>query len=261
MPAPGRAGSVRVVRVAALYDIHGNLPALEAVLAEVERERVDAIVLGGDVVAGPFPHETYAAVAALGERALALRGNVERAMLEIARGEREPREGAAGDPWVVAAFGPDELEALGSLPEQLRLDVDGLGPVRFVHATVRDDEELFTEETPDAVVAEMFAGADTRVVVCGHTHMQVDRTVGDVRIVNAGSVGMPYEAQPGAYWAVLGPDVELRRTEYDLTAAAAQVAQLDWPRAEEFVRENLLTVPTRAEAIDVLERQAGRRGA
>jgi putative phosphoesterase len=247
------------MRVAALNDVHGNLPALEAVLAEVEREHVDAIVLGGDVVAGPFPRETYAAVRELGGRALALRGNVERAMLEIARGEREPREGAAGDPWVVAALTAGELEALGALPEQLRLDVDGLGLVRFVHATIRDDEELFTEETPDGVVAEMFAGADTPVVVCGHTHMQLDRTVGGVRIVNPGSVGMPYEALPGAYWALIGPDVELRRTDYDLTAAAARIAQLDWPRAEEFVRENLLTVPTRAEAVDVFERQAGRR--
>ena len=247
------------MRIAALYDVHGNLPALEAVLAEVERERVDLIVFGGDIVAGPFPRETYAAYRGLGERALALRGNVERAILEIHRGEREPREGAAGDPWVVARLSGDEVETLGALPEQLRLEVDGLGPVCFVHATVRDDEELFTEETPDDVVAAMFAGADTGVVVCGHTHMQVDRRVGGVRIVNAGSVGMPYEALPGAYWALLGPDVELRRTDYDLTAASALVAVLDWPRAEEFVRENLLTVPTRAEAIDVFERQAGRR--
>jgi predicted phosphodiesterase len=248
------------VRIAALYDVHGNQPALEAVLAEVERERVDLIVFGGDLVAGPFPRETYATWRGLGDRAAALRGNVERAMLEIHRGEREPQPGAAGDEWVVATLEDDEVETLGALPEQLRFDVDGLGPVRFVHATVRDDEELFTDETPDEVVAPMFAGADEAVVVCGHTHMQADRTVGGVRVVNAGSVGMPYEARPGAYWALLGPGVELRRTEYDLTAAAARMAPLDWPQAEEFVRENVLVVPTRAEAIDVFERQAGRRG-
>jgi predicted phosphodiesterase len=247
------------MRIAALYDVHGNLPALEAVLAEVERERVDLIVLGGDIVSGPFPRETYEAFRALGERAVALRGNADRAIVEIRRGEREPQEGAAGDGWVVARLTDEEAEGLGVLPEQLRFDVDGLGPVRFVHATVRDDEELFTEETPDDVVAPMFANADAAVVVCGHTHMQVDRQVGGVRVVNAGSVGMPYEALPGAYWALLGPDVELRRTEYDLTAAAALIGALDWPNAEDFVRENLLVVPTRAEAIDVFERQAGRR--
>ena len=247
------------MRVAALYDVHGNLPALEAVLAEVERERVDLIVFGGDIVSGPFPHETYEAFRALGERAVALRGNADRAIAEIRRGEREPQEGAAGDAWVVARLTGEEAEGLGALPEQLRLDVDGLGPVRFVHATVRDDEELFTEETPDDVVAPMFGDPDTEAVVCGHTHMQVDRQVGGVRVLNAGSVGMPYEALPGAYWALLGPEVELRRTEYDLTAAAALVARLDWPNAEDFVRENLLVVPTRAEAIDVFERQAGRR--
>ena len=247
------------MRVAALYDVHGNLPALEAVLAELERERVDLIVFGGDLVAGPFPRECYARWRALGDRAVALRGNVERALLEIHRGERVPEEGAAGDALVLEQLTAEEVETLGALPEQLRLEVEGLGAVRFVHATVRDDEELFTEETPDDDVAPMFAGADAELVVCGHTHMQVDRRVGSVRVVNAGSVGMPYEALPGAYWALLAPDVELRRTEYDLTTAAALIAELDWPRAEEFVRENVLVVPTRAEAIDVFERQAGRR--
>ena len=249
------------MRVAALYDVHGNLPALEAVLAEVERHGVDLIVLGGDIVSGPFPRETYAAWRALGEKAVAVRGNVERAFLEIRRGLREPAPGAAGDPWVVEQLSDDEIETLGALPEQLLLDVDGLGPVRFVHATLRDDEELFTEATPDAVVAEMFAGADAAVVLCGHTHMQLDRVVGGTRIVNAGSVGMPYEAAPGAYWALLGPDVELRRTEYDLASTAQRIAPLSWPTAESFVRENLLTVPKREEAIDVFERQAGRRAA
>ena len=247
------------MRVAALYDVHGNLPALEAVIAELEDERVDLIVLGGDIVSGPFPRETYAAYRALGDAAVALRGNVERAFLEIKSGIREPAAGAAGDPWVVEQLTDDEIETLGALPEQLVLDVDGLGAVRFVHATLHDDEELFTEATPDDVLGEMFAGADTAVVVCGHTHMQLDRVVGGTRIVNAGSVGMPYEAAPGAYWALLGEDVELRRTEYDLEATAERIAPLSWPTAESFVRENLLTVPTREEAIDVFERQAGRR--
>jgi predicted phosphodiesterase len=242
------------VRVAALYDVHGNLPALEAVLAELEAEPVDAIVFGGDVVSGPLPRETLALVESLGERALLIRGNAERALAEVWRGEREPAYGSA-DAFYGERLTEAQIAYLDGLPPSLVRDVDGLGRVQFCHATPRDDEEIFLETTPDEVVAPMLAGAGAPVVVCGHTHMQLDRRVGEVRVVNAGSVGMPYEAAPGAYWALLGPGVELRRTEYDGEAAAARILAGGWPRADEFVRENVLVVPTRAEALAVFEPQ------
>ena len=78
----------------------------------------------------------------------------------------------------------------------------------FCHATPQNDVDVFTERTPEERVAPCFAGVDADLVVCGHTHMQFDRTIAGVRVVNAGSVGMAYEEAPGAYWALLGPDVE-----------------------------------------------------
>jgi predicted phosphodiesterase len=198
------------VRVAALYDVHGNLAALEAVLAEVD---ADAVVIGGDIVGRERPSETLERLGSL-DNVHWLRGNVERELVDPG----PPRE--AGPPpgsmeKLKAMLTPKEVDFLYGLPEQVTLDVDGLGPVLFCHATPRNDYEIFTILSPDEKVLEMLGGVPERVVVCGHTHAQDDRRVDGYRVVNAGSVGMPYEDQPGAYWAVLGPEVELRRTEYE----------------------------------------------
>ena len=221
-----------------VYDVHGNLPALEAVLADVERVGADLIVFGGDVAAiGPFPLETIDLLRSLPSARFVM-GNADREDLPELSGERRA---------FVAAFEPT-----------VSVEVEGLGPTLFCHGSPRSDEEIVTRATPDEAVAEMVEGVGERVIVLGHTHMQFDRRVGDHRVVNAGSVGMPYEAQPGAYWALLGPDVELRRTDYDLEAAAARMRVTSAPQVEEFVRENVLTVPTAEQAIEIFERQAGR---
>jgi putative phosphoesterase len=165
------------VAVAALYDIHGNLPALEAVLAEVPDDAT--IVVGGDVVAGgDQPSETLARLRALGDRVRWVRGNADR--------ELYPGEG-------------------GLVPEQI-------GDVLYCHASPRNDMDIFTERTPEERLAPLFDGLDMSTVVCGHTHTQFERTVAGVRVVNAGSVGMPYEEEPGAYWLL---DLDHRRTPYD----------------------------------------------
>jgi putative phosphoesterase len=174
------------VRVAALYDVHGNLRALEAVLAEVEREAIEQIVCGGDLLNAADDEACLSLLEGLGDRVTYLRGNADRA--------------ASGFADVVAAW-----------PLTAELDVEGLGHVVFCHATPASDEELVTRLTPDEDLRMIFEAA---VTVVGHTHVQYDRRVDGIRVVNAGSVGMPYESEPGAYWAVLGPDVELRRTVY-----------------------------------------------
>jgi len=198
----------------------------------------DLVVFGGDVAAiGPFPLETIDLLRSL-RNARFVMGNADREDLPELSGERRA---------FVAAFEP-----------AVRVEVDGLGPTLFCHGSPRSDEEIVTRAIPDEVVAEMVAGVEERVVVLGHTHMQFDRRVGEHRVVNAGSVGMPYEVRPGAYWALLGPDVELRRTDYDLEAAAVRMRATGAPDVEEFVAENVLTVPTAEEAIEVFERQAGR---
>src|SRR5262249_47035368 len=108
--------------------------------------------------------------------------------------------------------------------------VDGLGDVLFCHATPRNDVDFFSDVTPEERLLPSFAGVREATVVCGHSHLQFDRRVGATRVVNAGSVGMAYEDEPGADWALLGPDVELRRTTFvaaDLTSTA--YPRLPWP--------------------------------
>ena len=214
------------MRIAALYDVHGNLPALDAVLRDVDDDA--AIVIGGDVAAGPWPAETLERLRGLGDRVLWLRGNADR---ELAAAP-EPRPG--GPPpevieWVHTKLSDEQLAFVTGLPERQSVDVEGLGPVLFCHATPRSDDELLTRISPDDRWAAALAGVDEATVVVGHTHVQFDRRVGEKRLVNAGSVGMPYEREPGAYWAVLGPDVELRRTAYDVDAAAKAIDEAGWP--------------------------------
>jgi diadenosine tetraphosphatase ApaH/serine/threonine PP2A family protein phosphatase len=216
--------SHKVARVAALYDVHGNLPALEAVLAEVGD--ADAIVVGGDVAAGPWPSETLELLLGLGDRVHWLRGNADRELVETDRRGFAPPEVLE---WVRARLSDEHFAFLAQLPLTQTLDVDDLGSVLFCHATPRDDEELLTRISPDARWRAALEAVGEQLVVCGHTHVQFDRTIGDVRVVNAGSVGMPYEDAPGAYWLRLGPTVEHRRTEYDVEDTAQRIPAAGWP--------------------------------
>lgn len=244
------------MRVAALYDIHGNLPALEAVLRDVETEGVDVVLVGGDVAAGPMPVETIERLSELGARGRFVCGNADRYMIDRFDGGRQASGDQLGD-WPAAQLTPLHRDFLARFEPTVELEVDGLGRVLFCHATPASDEPIITAATPDEIVAAALAETELRLAVAGHTHMQFDRRVGDRRLVNAGSVGMPYGDQPGAYWARLGPGVSLRRTIYDFPAAAAAVLRTDFPGKEQFA-EAILRPPTAELAIAVFERQAGR---
>jgi len=224
------------LRVAALYDVHGNLPALEAVLPEIPADA--AIVLGGDVVLGPFPAETLVRLRALGDRVRWIRGNADR---ELTRGEEGVATPRPVLEWVRAQLSEDEIRSLYELPATTTLEVEGLGRVLFCHATPRNDVDIFTAITPEERVAPHLVGVDANVVVCGHTHVQFDRWIAGLRVVNAGSVGMAYEDQPGAYWALLGPDVAHRRTPF---VPSLGVFPDEWPEA------------SRAEATEFFEANA-----
>ena len=202
------------LRVAALYDVHGNLPALEAVLAEVQREDVDAVVFGGDLVWGPWPSECLERAESFGDCAVFVRGNCERLVLE---------GHSPGHAWARDRLSAEERARIGTWPMLRTLAVEGLGPTLFCHATPRSDEENLTPESAEAAWAEAFGGLEERVVVCGHTHLQFDRELGGVRVVNPGSVGAP-TIRPVAWWALLGPDVELRTAAYDTEATIAAAA-------------------------------------
>jgi putative phosphoesterase len=188
--------------VAALYDVHGNLPALEAVLAEVPEDAT--IVVGGDVSAlGERPAETLDRLRALGDRVVWLRGNADR---ELTAGEEGLAPGEAIQQ-TRSKLTEEQIAFLYGLPPTVRV-----GDVLYCHASPRNDVDIFTERTPEERIAFLFEGLDVPTVVCGHTHMQFERTVGGVRVINAGSVGMPYEEQPGAYWLL---DLSHRCTPYD----------------------------------------------
>src|SRR5512145_2207180 len=190
------------MRVAVLADVHGNLPALEAVLRDVETVDVDRIVLLGDIALGPLPGESLDLLSSLGERAVWVHGNCEREML-TAFDAGEAKAGAE-------LIDRRHRDLLDGLPLTVTLEVDGVGPVLFCHATPCRDDEFVLVDSPMPVWRAVLQGVTKRLVVCGHTHMPFDRLVDGTRVVNPGSVGMAY-GPPGAYWALLGPDVTLRR--------------------------------------------------
>jgi putative phosphoesterase len=244
------------MRIAVLCDIHGNLPALEAVLADVEDVGVDLVVFGGDVAAGPMPVETIEALVAYGGRGRFVRGNADRVMVE--NFDRAPESDKGLDSWPATMLSRAQRDFLSSFEQAIDLSVTGLGQVVCCHASPDSDElPIITPATPDEVIAEALASTQAGLIVAGHTHMQFDRRVGGRRMVNAGSVGRPYADQPGAYWALLGPEVDLRRTAYDFESAAEAVRRTECPEREELAR-GIVRPPTAEEAITAFERMAGR---
>jgi predicted phosphodiesterase len=246
------------MRVAAIYDIHGNLPALEAVLQDVRQAEVDLVVVGGDVLPGPMPCETIACLLDLEIPVRFIRGNGDREVLAQRAGVET---GAIPEPfrevmrWVAQELSPEHERLLASWPATLRVGIPGLGDVLFCHATPRSDTEIFTRLTPEDSLLPIFEGLDVPVVVCGHTHMQLDRTIGGIRVVNAGSVGMPF-GEPGADWLLLGPGVQLRHTSYDLTQAAERIRGTKYPQAQEFAARNVLQPPSEEEILKTFTRVA-----
>jgi len=243
------------MRVAALSDIHGNLPALEAVLAQITREAPDLVVFCGDVASGPLPVETLNLLMALPD-ARFLHGNADRSLVAAFDGSARPRLAGPAADWCAAQLSKEHRDFLASFPADVRLEIDGLGRVLFCHGSPRGDEEIMTAATSEGRLHEMTAGSDAGVIVCGHTHMQFDRVVDGVRIVNPGSVGMPY-GEPGAFWALLGPDVDFQRTNYNRESAAARIATSSWPDAPAFARDNVLSVPSAAEAMNFFRKHGG----
>jgi putative phosphoesterase len=220
------------MRVAALYDVHANVPALEAVLADAQREGVDTILFGGDLTWGPEPAEALARIRSLRD-AVFVRGNC----------DREP------DEWERSRLSEDDVAFLQGLPERVVLD-----DVLYTHATPRSDEEVVTPATSDDEIAEIVTGVEQRAVVVGHTHMQQDRQIGSVRWVNAGSVGLPYEGELAAFWALADDGkVELRKTPLEVDAVANAFRRSEWPRADELLRENVLETVSREQATAEIE--------
>jgi predicted phosphodiesterase len=251
------------MQVAALFDIHGNLPALEAVLQEVRQAGADQIIVGGDVFPGPMPRETLRRLLDLDLPVKFIHGNGELAMLAqmaaaktgvvtywgTTSGRPLPEPLQEVYRWTAQQLQPEYEPVLASWPKTLRLEIGGLGETLFCHGTPRSETEIFTRLTPADRLVPLFEGLRVSVVVCGHTHMQFDRMIGRTRVVNAGSVGEPF-GNPGAYWALLGPGIQLRHTPYDLEKAAERIRATQYPRAIEDARD-ILQPPSEDEMLEV----------
>lgn len=214
------------MKVLALYDIHGNVDALDAVLADSRAAAPDAIVVGGDAVPGPFARAVLDRLDALTVPLYYIRGNGERETAEATMTQPEADDLAGVTAAVTAAeLGDDRARRLRNLP--LVVTLDG---VLYCHATPRADDEMVTRaSTPDRY-ADVLAGLDVAVVIAGHTHQQDDRAVGTARFVNAGSVGLPYEGDAAARWVwVVDGIPELRCTAYDAEAAGIRMLAAGWP--------------------------------
>jgi len=238
------------------------LPALEAVLAEIDQAAPDLIVVGGDVATGPIPKATLERLMGLSERARFVRGNADRELVACFDGApfspHLPEEVQATTAWVAQQLERRHRDFLASFETSVSLTVDGVGDVLFCHGSPRSDEEILTPATPEARLQAALTGVDAAVVVCGHTHMQFDRQFGRTRIVNAGSVGMPY-GEPGAYWLWLGPEVILHQTSYHLEQAAQTIRASGYPQAQDFADNNVLQPPVAAEVTEFFERMAAQR--
>lgn len=242
------------MKVLALYDIHGNVDALEAVLGDPRAAGADAVVVGGDAVPGPFASAVLDRLDALALPVHWIRGNGERETAEVVERATPPDDDDLV--WVTAAItareiGAERARALGELP--LSTTLDG---VVYCHATPRRDDDMVTRASTPERYAEVLAGVDAAVVVAGHTHQQHTRDVGGVRFVNAGSVGLPYEGDGAARWLWAADGVpELRRTDYDASAAGARMLAAGWPD-EESVRAALVEPVDPAVVTDLFEQLA-----
>ena len=210
-----------------IYDVHGNLPALEAVLAEAEREGVDEWLLGGDYCAfGPWPVETLARLREL-ENAAWLRGNGERWLVD------PPRElPAEQSEFIFAALASaifelpvEDIDALVGLPTLAERE-----DAFYCHGSPLSDVESFEPEPADED-GRLLAGVKERQVVFGHSHVQFRRSgPNGTDLVNPGSVGMPLDGNTGAAWAIRreNRELEFRRTAYDVGPAVAKMRGYDW---------------------------------
>lgn len=211
--------------ISLLYDVHGNLPALDAVLADARARGATGYLIGGDVALfGPWPQETTERLREL-HNARWLRGNGERwAGAPGEAPEHEVIRGAIGA--VREALGEDLVNDLARLPESVALDAG----TRAWHGSPRSDVRSFFPEPADDE-AELLAGVSESRLVFGHTHLQFRRVAagprGDVELVNPGSVGMPLDGDPRAAYALLHPDgkIEHHRVPYDHAASAAALRE------------------------------------
>jgi predicted phosphodiesterase len=226
------------------------------VVQEIRQAQVDHVVVGGDVIPGPMPLQTLEYLFQLDIPTQFICGNCEVAVLDHLAGTDSstlPEQAREAIYWTAQQLPLVFQRLIAGWPKTLRIEIPGLGQVMFCHATPRCEIECFTRLTPEDRLLPVFGEPDVSLVVCGHTHMQFDRMVGNVRVVNAGSVGMPF-GQAGAYWLLLEPDVQLRHTHYDLEQAASRIRNTSYPQSQDFALNNVLNPPSEEVMLQIFSR-------
>ena len=241
------------MKIAAIYDIHGNLPALKAALKEIDKNGVDNIICGGDVVLGPMPCETLDYLLGFNIPVTFISGNCETQMLDIMQGKESlllPVAVYDTMKWTARQLTKKHIEVISSWTSMYVTGKNKLGKIMFCHATPRNNTEIFTKLTQEGTLIPVFENCGADIVICGHTHMQFDRSIGKTRVVNAGSVGMPY-GERGAYWILIDDDVKLMCTSYDFEGASSIIKATQYPNADEFSENFVLRPYTEEYALEV----------
>lgn len=222
------------MRVAAIYDIHANYSALKAVLDDIESNNVKKVIVGGDLAWGPEPRQVMDLLMEYKNEFYFISGNADR---EVAfrYGKEQGLDDIVAElnHWCADQLTGEHIHFLKNLSEKISINIEGLGETLFVHGSPRNDEEAIRVNTPIEEIRPMIKNVSQNIIVCGHTHIQFDRTIDQTRIINAGSVGLQSRAD-GACWVLLGPDVECKITRYDTKEAAKRILQSNFPYKEEF---------------------------
>jgi len=211
-----------------------------------------------------MPVQTIECLRGLGDAVRFVLGNSDREMVEaFDAGAQAPPGDELLDRWTHWAaqrLERSHRDFLASFAPKVAVEIDGLGPTLFCHGSPRSDSEIITALSGEDRLAPMLGGIEERTIVCGHTHRQFDRRVLGKRLINAGSVGIPYEGVPGAFWCLLGPDAQQRRTEYDIGVALRTMSESGLPELDEMFKESLLEPMDPAEVAAIFERQAAEGG-
>jgi putative phosphoesterase len=250
------------MRIAAIYDIHGNISALEAVIDVISTKQVDTVVIGGDVVAGPFPRETLSLLQKISVPTYYLLGNAESDVIRLILGQpsdgmSEKANEVAG--WVVDQLTSEQKDFLLTWTDSLQLTLAPRYRAYFCHGTPRSNTEIFTLVTPEERVKAIFRQTDASVYICGHTHMQFERTVENIHIVNAGSVGMPFGGTTADWLLIDGNEFEFVHTEYSLQSAVERMRTSGYPDVENFIQNNVIHSPPKDKMTDVLTKMEARQ--
>ncbi|HEV3311263.1 MAG TPA: metallophosphoesterase family protein [Chloroflexota bacterium] len=234
--------------MAVLCDIHGNLPALDAVLADIARAPVDLVVFAGDILPGPMPVATLDRIMSLDVPTRFVMGNGDREAVEAFDVLSARAFGSSDAPdikypsveWVASQLTLRHRDFLAAFESTVRVELDAGSAALCCHGSPRGDIEVITCFSPTSRVGPMIAGVSEDIVVCGHTHRQFDLRFGDKRVLNAGSVGMPYEGRRAAFWLVLDKEPNMRVTEYDVVSALDNFRDTDYPGVDDMFQESLI---------------------